>query len=280
MYSGSELSNFQKQLYKAEIRKDLIDDPQFDKSKAFTSAEAEMQELKRLFVKILVNKPFYAPYIKEIILEDQSANKAALQKQILQSLEVNDTKKNDSADDHDFLLNTVITLGALAPTLTQLKNKLILNLDLVFSERKTFLSSFLAFFQKLFNIKNRNRVCLLQMKDASGDLKIEKLNSDVFIRQIEEKEKLYNSIATKGSEYEKLEKSDNSKILDFLNIQISECQSLFNYFNAFDSYFKSTVDVVNVPKIKGTQIERTAMRNTIMNVKNKREDFKESEKKH
>lgn len=279
----SELSNFQKQLYKSEIRKDLLECPQFNKEKALSSTEAEMQEIKTHFVKILGNKPFYSQYIKEIILEDQSANKVALQKQILQSLEIKESAGGNNSDNRELLMNTVLTFGSLAATLTQLKTKLILNLDLIFSERKSFFSSFLSIFLKLFGIKNKNRVCMLQIKDATGNVKTEKLNTDSFIRQIEDKEKLYNSISTKGSEYEKLEKADDNKVLDFVNIQISECQSMYTYFNALDTYFKSTVDVVNVPKIKGTQIERTAMRNTIMNVKNKRDDYKdiiESERKH
>lgn len=271
----TELTNFQKQLYKAEIRKDLIECPQFNKEKALKSTEAEMLEIKTLFVKVLGNKPFYSQYIKEIILEDQSANKTALQKQILQSLEIAESSENNDSNAHEMLMNTILTLGALSATLTQLKNKLILNLDLIFSEQKSGLSGFLSFFCKLFKIKNKNRVCMLQIKDASGNVKTEKLNSDSFIHQIEDKEKTYNSIGTKGSEYEKLDKSDDKKLLDFINLQISECQSMYTYFNALDTYFKSNVDVVNVPKIKGTQIERTAMRNTIMNIKNKREDCKE-----
>ena len=55
----TELADFQKELYKGNLRKDLFEHPDFDKQKAFSSPDAEMAEIRRLYVKTTGKKTFY-----------------------------------------------------------------------------------------------------------------------------------------------------------------------------------------------------------------------------
>lgn len=262
-----EVVSIQKEMYKYDIRMDIIGHEEFNKEKAFTSPDNEMAEIKRIYAKVMGKNPFYTEFIKELIQEDLASNKNELRMGVLKrlALQQEKSKKSDSMY-HEMLLNIVLSIASLGPTLTQLKNKLILNLDLVFKEKK----SLFGFLRKIFHLKRSDRVCAIQV---AGSDRLENLKADEFIAFINSKEKLYSSLASNGTEFDKLDSSSDEAILAFITKQIGDCQAMFTKFNGLDEYFKRIVDVSLVPRIKGTQIERAAMRSTIVNATSKREDY-------
>ena len=59
----------------------------------------------------------------------------------------------------------------------------------------------------------------------------------------------------------------------FVNKQISEIQSAFIIINALDAYFKNKVAAEHKARIKGMQIELSALRNSIINANKKRAEY-------
>jgi hypothetical protein len=113
----SELAEFQKELYKGNLRKDIFEHPDFDKSKAFSSPEAEMNEIKRLFMKTTGKKTFYSDLVQEIISEDQSPDRENLRKRLLDKLEIKiqeAKKESRTINPHDLLMSAVFSLGVLS----------------------------------------------------------------------------------------------------------------------------------------------------------------------
>ena len=61
--------------------------------------------------------------------------------------------------------------------------------------------------------------------------------------------------------------------MSFVNKQISELQSQFVIINALDAYFKKEVNTEFKTRVKGMQIELSALRNSIINANKKRSDY-------
>lgn len=275
-----ELGSFQKELYKAELRNDLCGHPEFNKEKASESTEAEIEEIKRLYKKVMGNKPFYTDLINEIVQEDLGHDRDARRAAILQALQIKDDKQNtvarkvEKVDLHELLVSTVLAISATAPTLTELNNKLKINFDLLYTKKKSFFVLLAAAFRKLFNLKEEEKICTINITDSrTGSVRKEKIKVNEFMVNLAKKEHLYMAIAQQGVEYSKICALPEDDLLIYINKQISELQSFFSATNALDAYFKTAVSSHLRSKVKGMQIELTALRNSIINANKKRGEY-------
>jgi len=276
----NELGIFQRELYKGELRQDVFNHPDFSKEKAFSSPENEMAEIKRLFSKVIgKRKPFYNELIGELIAEDQGDDKQKAREAVLKRLEVKNAsatvtkKKKEGPNAHKMLMDTTFCFGAIAPTLQQIHGKLQENFDIVFEAKKGFGPMLAAMLKKAFRVPEKEKVCNVNIVESSGRTRQEKVRVSELFANINQKIRIYGGIAVKGNEYQKIDAADETAILNFVNKQISECQSLFSVLNALDSYFKSTVDPIKKAKIKGLSLELSTLRSSIVNVNKKRGEF-------
>ena len=275
----NELGVFQRELYKGGLRKDLFEHPDFDKAKAAESPEAELAEIKRLYSKVTGKKNFYADLVNEIIEEDHGPNKEQKQAAVLEKLSIKSTgkteeKKKAGPDTKEMLMQSVLAIGACAPTLIQLHSKLSENFDILFTKKSSFWNKLKALFAKAFNLKEKERICQVAVKDAkTGVERVQKLNVSQFMAELGKKERIYNGIGMKGNEYQRIESANEDAILGFVNKQISELQSDFVMINSLDAYFKKEVANEFKAKVKGMQIELSALRNSIINANKKRGEY-------
>ncbi|MBQ3980612.1 MAG: hypothetical protein II631_01005, partial [Treponema sp.] len=170
----TELADFQKELYKGNLRKDLFEHPDFDKKKAFSSPEAEMAEIKRLYVKTTGKKTFYTDLVQEIIAEDQGGDRQNLRQKLLSKLEIKiqeSKKETKTVDPHDLLMAAVFSLGVLGSVLGQIGVKLSDNFDLLFYVRKTFFVKFMEALKKALGIKEKERYCTVLVTDPQSGAK-------------------------------------------------------------------------------------------------------------
>ena len=275
----SELGVFQRELYKGGLRKDLFEHPDFNKEKAAESAEGELAEIKRLYSKVTGKKNLYNDLVNEIIEEDHSPDKEKLQQAVLERLAIKNAtktveKKKTGPNTKEMLMQAVLAVGATAPTLVQLHAKLTENFDILFTRKATFWNKFLAILRKALNLREKERTCQLPVKDVkTGVEHIQKINVVDFMSDLAKKERIYNGIGAKGTEYQKIETVQEDMILSFVNKQISELQSKFVIINSLDAYFKKEVAAENKARVKGMQIELSALRNSIINANKKRSEY-------
>ena len=275
----NELGIFMREFYKGSLRRDLFDHPEFNKQKAAESAEGELSEIKRLYTKITGKKNLYSDLINEIIEEDHAPNKDQIQQSVLDKLVIKgivkqEVKKKAGPDTKEMLLQTVLAIGATAPTLIQLHAKLGENFDILFTRKATLWNKFVALFMKAFHIPEKERVCQLPVKDSkTGVEHIQKVNVNDFMTDLSRKERIYSGIGSKGTEFQRVETANEDAILSFVNKQISELQSSFVIINALDAYFKNEVLNENKARVKGMQIELSALRNSIINANKKRSEY-------
>ncbi len=215
----NELGIFQRELYKGGLRKDLFDHPDFDKAKAAASAEGELSEIKRLYTKVTGKKNLYNDLVNEIVEEDHGPDKEGKQAAVLERLAIKnvtktETKKKNGPDPKEMLMQTVMAIGACAPTLIQLHAKLSENFEVLFTRKATFWNKLLALLIKAFNLKEPERICQLPVKDAkTGTERIQKINVTEFMSDLAKKERVYNGIGNKGLEFQRIEAANEDVLM-------------------------------------------------------------------
>lgn len=275
----NELGQFQREVLKGELRNDLCGHPDFKKDVAYTSPEAELSEIKRLYPRVMGKRPFYNDLISEIISEDQGADKEKRREITLAKLQITGKpkqteKKQKGNDTRDLLMLTVMAVGGFAPTLVQLHAKLTENFALLNIKKKNIFTKLVESFKKAFHIKEKEKIILVPLKDSkTGSERTQKINITTFILDLTKKENIYTGIANKGPEYNKINASSDNAILNYINKQITEIQSFFTIANALDNYFKSAVDISHRQKVRGMQIELSALHNSLINANKKRADY-------
>lgn len=273
----SALAAFQRENYKGAIRREVINHPEFKKENLYSSLENEVAEIKRVFPKVMGKKPFYSDLVSEIANEDQAADKETLREKVLASLEIKDggaKKAVKTINSKDLLMNAVATLGPISPILAQMYLKLEEDFDLLFYVKKTFFRKLMAALKKSLNIPEKERVCTIPVTDQkTGSKSMQKIKVNEIMEEVDSKKRVYAGIAVHGPEYEKIASASESAIINFINKQISENQTLFTNINALDDYFKSNVEILLRPKVKGLKIDLSSYRNAIINVNKKRGEY-------
>ena len=275
----NELGIFLREHYKGNLRNDLFRHPEFDKKKAAESPEGELAEIKRLYSKVTGKKNLYNDLVNEIIEEDHGPDKEKKQQAVLDRLAIKgtvktETKKKTGPDTKEMIMQAVLAVGATAPNLIQLHGKLAENFDILYERKASFWNRLIDAIKKALNIAEKERVCQVPVKDAkTGAERIQKIKVQEFMTDITRKERIYSGIASRGPEYQKIESSNEDAILGFLNKQISELQSSFVIINSLDAYFKNEVANEFKARVKGMQIELSALRNSIINANKKRGEY-------
>jgi len=272
------LTDFQRERYKAEVRKNVFEHPGFDLAKASESVESEMAMIRKNFAATLGKTPFYNDLIDEICQEDNGKNKDELQQKTLAKLAVTKqetTKKQASVNTKEMIMAAIRVLGAMVPQIDVVIGKLEENHDILESEHNSFWDKLKRAFKKAFNIEEKPLYYNITFIDESSDTrKSERVNYQTIVADLSNRSRRYAATSTKGSPaYQKLLSLDESKILDYVNDQIHECNKMLKIINALDDFFKNTANAENKSKIKGMKMETSALKNTIVKANQYRAEY-------
>lgn len=273
-----ELSDFQKEVYKAFVRKEIFVHPKFNSEKAAQSIEAEVAEIKKIFPAIANKQPFYTALIEEIAREDLSPNKLELQDELLKRLEIQNQKaekKKKKIDSKESLMGAVHALSGLGPQLQTVMEKINENHNLLQATNQTFFDKLAHALRKAFNISEPSIIYTVNITDnTTGTITRQKIDIQIFLNELERRIKFYNSFSLKHLPgYQKIESNPPEKILEFLNKQLAESQKLLVQISALDSFFKEAGSSETKRAIKGLKMELTTMKNTIVNSNQHRVDY-------
>lgn len=273
-----DLTDFQKEIYKGALRKDIFEHPGFDKAKAALSAQEEMQQIRKLYPAVMGKAPFYAALVEELVDEDHAVDREKKQQALLAKLKVAEhhtVKKVEKIDTKEMLMDAVRSLSAVAPQLGQIISKIQENHDTIENQHNTFWDKFIKIIRKSFNIAEPSVNYQVYIADpVTQTERSEKINYTTFIDDIYRRIRFYSSLAVRtGLGYKKIESSKQEAIIDFLNKQISECQELYTRLVALDDFFKKTQEEENSQHIKGMKMELTSIKNTIVKANQRRAEY-------
>ncbi len=273
-----DLSEFQKEVYKCRIRKEIFQHPKFDRGRAFNSANEEMTQIKKAFPHVFSNEPFYGQLVEEVIREDQSGNKELLQEAVLKKLLIEEDthkKKAKTIDTREMLLGAIQTLCAFSTQFQSAYNKISENNEIMQSESNSLWKRLIAILRKAFGISESPVEYDLTIIEASTNTqRKQKLDFVPFCTNLQKKINFYNSFSVKASAgYKKFLEASESKLLDFLNKQITDIQKIRVLLKALDDFFKNNALPEHRQKIKGISMELMAIKNNLVNTNQRRAEY-------
>lgn len=273
-----ELSDFQKEVYKAYVRKDIFEHPKFSEEKANQSVESEIAEIKKLFPGVMGKTPYYSALIEEIANEDLGPDKEKRQAAVLEKIKINESavqKKEKQVDTKEYLMQAVLALSGLAPQFETVLTKINENHNLIQSKNLSFLGKLAVALRKAFNIPEPPVIYNITITEASTGAKIrDKIEFQQFTEQLSKKINFLNSFALRQSTaFQKIQTSQPEKILEFLNKNVLEAQKLMTKLAALDEFFKSSVSTDKKSFVKGLKMELTTLKNTLINVNQHKADY-------
>ena len=278
IYSGlTDLVNFKRESYKFEVRKKVLENPVFDKT-TLSSYSAELAEIKRLFPKLLDKKQYYAELIQEIAKEDCSPEKEQFRQQALSRLRVTEKTVREvkqKVNTRAMLLDTVLSLSALAPQYEQVIAKIDSNHAVLISEHNGFFDKLKRALRQAFNLKaaqEEYELVIVNQKNEARTTK--KIEYNTFFALLVRKQQFLQSFAdTQGDEFRKIAAAAEETVLGFVNRQLADNWEILLQLNALDEYFKSQASAADKDKIKGMKMELVTMKNTLVKTNQKRAEY-------
>ncbi len=273
-----EFADFQREVYKVELRRDVIAHPSFLVDKVFDSKETMLSQIKKVFHVVAPKKPFYNELVEEIIEETIGENAKEKQQLLISKLVVKKStkeKKEKQIDTRAILMDAVRSLGGIVPQLEQIITKFQENSNVIESEKNSFWDKLIEIIQKAFNLDKKPLIYKVAVTDALTQTKhYEHIDFSEFIIGLQKRCKYYASFTTRKTPgYEKVEAMASDKIVEFIGKQLSECQKLIITLSAFDDFFKETVSPLDRSKIKGIKMEISSLKNTIIKTNQRKAEY-------
>ena len=137
-----EFADFQREVYKIEIRREVMAHPSFLVDKVFESKETMLAQIKKVFQVVSTKKPFYSELVDEIIEETIGSNAKEKQQLLVSKLVVKKStkeKKEKQIDTRSILMDAVRSLGGVVPQLESVISKFEDNSEVLESEKNSFL---------------------------------------------------------------------------------------------------------------------------------------------
>ena len=273
-----DLTDFQRESYKLQIRINFYNHPSFDKEKAFSSTSNQIAEIKRLFPQVMGKSPYYSELIKEIVEEDQGSDSQARQQLVLTKLQVSRKvvkEKVSTVDTKEMILDSFHTLTNLNEIYEQVAEKLNNNVNILEGSKNNIAARIKRFFRKIFNMKEPDlNYTFIIVDPKKGTKSSRSVNIRVFIGNIIRKSRYYTPLTNKGStEFHKVKTFEENAILEFTNKNIMENQEILTLLDAADEYFKQNVPASERGKIKGLKMDLITIKNIIVKAVQKRSEY-------
>ncbi len=273
-----ELTDFQREYYKGQVRKEVMGHPHYSLPEASASPSAELAQIKKIFSSAMGKAPFYNELIEEIIQEDTAGNKAEIQAALLKKLNVakeNKGKKVVQVDTKDMIMGALRVLGAMPPQLEAVQQKLDENHEVLESEHNSLMDKIKRALRKAFNIPEKPLFYQILISDPVTDTKRrEKLNFQQFMTELATRTRRFAAACVKGSPgYEKVQAQPEEKILEFVNAQLAESNKMLKTLQGLDDFFKQAAAPENKNKVKGIKMELTSIKNNIVKANQVRAEY-------
>ena len=272
------LSNIQKELYKIEVRKNILDDLEVSKKYEATNGVGALEIIKKHFPALMSKKKFYANIIEEIIKEDFDPDKESLRNAVLEVFHT-ETKKQvkveEKIDTKAMILDVVKIMSSFSAPLMTIQKKIEENHELYQAEKKTNWDKFVSALRLAFGIKPKPIEYKIKTIDMLSN--IEKSETIDYYNFIDELQRLTRSFAALNVEnsavFKKLEKELEDEILVFVQKKLGAVQPMYGTLVGFDNFFKSSVHQANRSKVKGLKIDLDLLKNNLLKANKSKAEY-------
>lgn len=250
------VSDFNREQYKYDIRVHGIG--------TLNAAQAQIPAIKKNFLSVFPDSPFYRQLAEEVLKEDFSPQSAALQESVLKTLNKSSLKTKTVAKDTDgrtILIEGLNAAAAAAAPLGEALEKLVENNQLTQSRHSGFLYIIKKFILHLRTKDTQPVFYDLEYIDPLKSIVIrERVNYVAFAAELEKKVKIFAALAPRGAGEKKIEVMDTNKLLDLLQRTIKDINACYRTLTGFDEYFKASLAKSSQAKVRGIKPELGALK--------------------
>ncbi|MDR1636423.1 MAG: hypothetical protein LBR93_03715 [Treponema sp.] len=261
------LTDYHRESYKLNLRAALTND--------MPEAEANQGGIKKKFAAAMPGKPFYPDLVDELLKEDYSKDGPALREKVLKSLQIPDTKPKVVKAPVSFksiLLEGLQVIGNSSGILTEIAGKIDENKSTLSSRKKGLCEKLQDLVRQILGREPEPLIYELQYTDPVRSTSVrEKLNYHNFRVEIDKKSQFLVNFANRGNS--KLESMPEEQLMQFLDRNIRDVQSIHKILGALDDFFKGSATKEEREKIKGIRPELAALKNSIVRSNQLRHEY-------
>jgi hypothetical protein len=261
------LTDYHRENYKLNLRAVLTN--------TIPESEANQINIKRKFAAAMPGKPFYPDLVEELLREDYSKDGPALREKILKSLQIPDTKPKAVKAPVSFksiLLEGIQVIGNSSNILTEICGKMDENEGILSNRRKSFFQKLTDLIRQLLGREPEPVIYEMQYVDPIRNTTVrEKLNFHNFRMDLDKKSRFLVNLANRGNS--KLENMPEEQLMQFLDRNIRDIQSLHKTLTALDEFFKASATKEERDRIKGIKPELASLKNSIVRSNQLRHEY-------
>ncbi len=274
-----ELTDYHRESYKLRVRVDVLSGMQLPQSIGLNEVESMLIKLRRRFAQSSDDSlPFYNDLVREVIIEDCTAEGGSRREATLKKLAVPEKKQEKETTESlkPVLLEGVRVLATASRHLESALRKLQANAEFYESRRSTggWLRRWL---QSLVGGKQKKigRIYEVEFVDVATSVsRHEKIDFDRFVVDAARYAKLLASYSSRGSDrYTQLEQADEKAIYETFENLIVELQRKVKTIPALQEFFVSEVPREVREKLAGVKLEINAIKNPLARANQRRHDY-------
>ncbi|GAB6089156.1 hypothetical protein [Spirochaeta dissipatitropha] len=262
--------------YKLAIRQQITD--QLDLKQAEEPANSHMTPVKRKFMSVMGDKPFYAELISEVLNEDYGPDSSRLQQELLSQLrpeKEQQVKKNIGPSFTDMLQDAIRAMSQSSRSLEVCISRLNENHYMLENRQISLTERFKRWFARKVLKANMERVYEIEYMDpATSTRRTERVSYMQFSETVTKKARLYNGILSKsGSTAAKLANANEDQLFQFLFKNLEELHTIYRRLSGLDTYFKTEMPRDERKQVQGIKNDLTALKNVLVSANQKKHDY-------
>jgi hypothetical protein len=239
------------------------------------ATEANQINIRKKFAAAMPGKPFYPDLVEELLREDYSKDGPALREKVLKGLQIPDTKPKVAKTPVSFksiLLEGLQVVGNSSNILTEIAGKIDENENILSNRRKSFFQKLQDLIRRILGREPEPVVYELQYIDPGRSTPVrDKLNYHNFRLEMDKKTRFLVNLANRGNS--KLENMPEEQLMQFLDRNIRDVQSIHKTLAALDEFFKASATREEREKIKGIKPELATLKNSIVRSNQLRHEY-------
>lgn len=273
-----DLAAFAHEKTKYNVRRLVMENPSFDKTKAEQSGDAERSEIKRMWQAGMGKMPYNNDIVMEIVKEDHGPNAEQLQQVVLSSLKASVVAKKTEkakADPKLLLVDAAAILAAAAPQMAQVLQKIGANHDVLQADKATLLEKFKTALRHALGMKDPPEEYVLTITNHKTQAQTtRRIDYNEFYNALAKRMKVYALISNHESpQHARIAASPPTSLYSFVTKQLNEMQDLLIVLEALDEYFKTSKMRGDKSRIKGLKIELATLSNCVVKARGRCADF-------
>jgi hypothetical protein len=261
------LTDYHRENYKLNLRAALTSE--------LPEAEANQMNIKKRFAAAMPGKPFYPDLVEELLKEDYSKDGPALREKILKNLRIPETKPKEVKAPVSFksiLLEGLQVIGNASSILTEIAVKIDENNTILSNRKRGFFQKLLDLIRQILGKKPDPVIYEIQYIDPVRSTSVrERLNYHGFRTEIDKKNRFLVNLSNRGNT--KLESMPEEQLMQFLDRNIRDLQSMHRILVALDEFFKASATREERDKIKGIKPELATLKNSIVRSNQLRHEY-------